>query len=99
VDAGGKVHYSASYPGAGSQDGVDVPGYSTSLAGCSASIDQNGKVIVVDENGKPLSCQPLITKYVESRGQEYISACYPGDPSGAKTTLGWYTPSGSSTSN
>jgi hypothetical protein len=99
VDYKGVEHFSVYYSGSGVGSSVDVPGYSASLAGCYAAADQNGKIIIVDENGKPLSCQPFINKYVDAKGEEHISAWYLGDLNGVKTTLGWYIPASGSTGN
>ena len=98
VDENGVEQVTAYYSGSGAESSVEVPGYSASLQDCYAHLDQDGSITVVDGEGKPLSSQPVITKYVDAKGNEQISAWYPADQAGTIGTLSWYKPPSGSTS-
>jgi hypothetical protein len=93
VDEKGMEKYTAYYPGAGPGSGVVLDAYTGSLQNCYAHYGQDGKVTIVDADGTPLKCQPAITKYVNNKGVEQITAYYPGAGEAGKITLSSYTAS------
>jgi len=90
IDQKGMEKYIASYPGSDLK--TEMPLFSASLQDCYACSGQDGKIIVVDSDGKPLNSQPTITKIVDSKGIIQITAFYTGSQIGIKTNLDWYLP-------
>ena len=90
VDEKGMEKYTAYYPGAGEGGKVTLSSYTASLEGCYSTTGQDGKVTIVDADGNPLKCQPVITKTVD-HGVEIYYASYPG--TGAKVELSAYSAS------
>jgi hypothetical protein len=90
VDEKGMEKYTAYYPGAGEGGKVTLSSYTASLEGCYSTTGQDGKVTIVDADGNPLKCQPVITKTVD-HGIEKYYASYPG--TGAKVELSAYSAS------
>jgi hypothetical protein len=90
VDSNGVEKYVASCPGV---EGVkaELPAYSAPIQGCYAHAGPDGKITIVDSDGKPLASQPAVTKVVDSKGLEHIVAWYPGG-AGIKVPLNWYKP-------
>ena len=90
IDQSGMEKYIASYPGSDLK--TEMPLFSASLQDCYAYSGQDGKIIVVDSDGKPLNSQPTITKIVDSKGITQITAFYTGSQIGIKTNLDCYLP-------
>jgi hypothetical protein len=93
VDDKGVEQVTAFYPGAGESGKITLSSYTASLQGCYASIGQDGKVTIVDADGKALNIQPSTYKFVDNKGVEHIAAYYPGAGQSGMTTLSSYTTS------
>jgi hypothetical protein len=93
VDGKGVEKLIAVYPGSGAGVPFDIPFYSGSMQDCFAHVGPDGKVTVVDADGKPVNSQPVITKIVDSKGVEKFYASYPGIGAGAKVELSAYSAS------
>jgi len=84
VDENGMETILACYPD-GENNWQEVGFYSGSTSGLYAHFGSDGSVTVVDENGKPVNCQPVIVKTVDETGVETVSIYYPGQ--GAKNAV------------
>jgi hypothetical protein len=85
VDDKGDVIYDAYYP---SGERADLTTYSAPITDMYIHISQ-GKITVVDADGKPVDSPPLIRQFVV-KGEVVFDAYYPGSQGG--TTLEYYKP-------
>jgi hypothetical protein len=93
IGSDGLERYAAYYPTPGGYQPTELPSFSIPLAGYYAHCSQDGQITVVDANGKPIACQPLISKIMNPTGTEVIVAWYPALGSGgASVALPWYKP-------
>ena len=89
----GKEHVYAWYPGSSDGGKVELPIYSTSLAGCTAEMKQGGKIVILDAKGQDLPVQPLITVSTGADGKEQVFAWYPSSGEEGKVEIPFYTTS------
>ena len=92
VAGDGKATYHASFSGAKPDAANALSIYSPSTEGCYAHAGPDGKVTVVDEKGKPLACQPVITKIPDANGKLQYFVSYPGDKGSTPKPISWYLP-------
>ena len=79
IDAGGQVHYYATYPNdSGADLKFEIPSYSAPLTGMYVSKGADGTLQVVDANGKPVDAPPTIHTVIGSDGKPVYMASYPG---------------------
>jgi hypothetical protein len=93
VDDKGVEQVTAYYPGAGEAGKVTLSSYTATLQNCYVNYGQDGKVTIVDADGKPLASQPLTYKIMDSKGVEQVIVYYPGAGESGKVTLSSYSTS------
>ena len=93
VGADGKEHVYAWYPDSSDGGKVELPFYSTPLAGCTAKMLENGDIVIINATGQKLTVQPSISTTVGADGQEHVFAWYPSTGEAGKVEIPFYTAS------